>query len=60
MYDTFTQEVERSTRRLRDAVDPYARFVRAEYERLQDVQQVLGEVAAEVDTLVAVVQGRHD
>ncbi len=60
LYDTFTQEVERSTRRLRDAVDPYARFVRAEYERLQDVQQVLGEVAAEVDTLVAVVQGRHD
>lgn len=57
LHDAFAQEVERSIRRLHDAVDPYARFVRAEHERLQEVQRALDEIAAEVNALLAEVQG---
>ncbi len=44
LIDAFNQEADRSVKRLHDSVDPYSRFVRAEYDKLQ-------QVAAELDTV---------
>ena len=52
----FQQELERSVHRIRDAVAPYTRFVRAERERLDEIHRVLTDSR---DALV-VLQGELD
>lgn len=44
LLDAFNQEVERSTNRFRDSVDPYSRFVRTEYERLDEIRTELNQI----------------
>ncbi len=56
LHDTFAHEVERSARRLRDTVAPYARFVHAEHKRLQELGHTLDTIGSEVDTLLAEVE----
>lgn len=46
----FDRELERSVQRIREAISPYARFVRAERERLQQTHQ---ELAASRDALLS-------
>ncbi|MGB0384679.1 MAG: dynamin family protein [Ardenticatenaceae bacterium] len=41
LKEAFNQEVDRSVHRLSDSVDPYSRFVRAEYERLKEIRNEL-------------------
>jgi len=47
----FDHEVERSLRRIADAVAPYSRFVRAEQQRLAEVGAELDQVAAQLAAL---------
>ena len=44
LKEAFEQETNRSIHRLSDSVDPYSRFVRAEYKRLKDIQNELNEL----------------
>jgi len=44
LKEAFEQETSRSIHRLSDSVDPYSRFVRAEYKRLKDIQDELNEL----------------
>ncbi|MDQ7029726.1 MAG: dynamin family protein [Ardenticatenia bacterium] len=57
LHDTFAQEVERSVRRLRDTVAPYARFVRTEHGRLRELHRTLDSIGVDVETLLADVEG---
>jgi small GTP-binding protein len=47
----FEREVERSLRRIDDAMAPYSRFVRAERDRLAEVRDELSTLAAELAAL---------
>ncbi len=51
LMDAFHQEADRSTKRLGDSVDPYSRFVRAERQRLQEIEGELGEVREQLQSL---------
>ena len=46
LHEPFETEVERSLSRLREAIAPYTRFVRAEQEKLDDQQTTLAGLAA--------------
>ncbi len=48
LYEQFTEELDRSLNRIREAVAPYTRFVRAEAERMERVGAELDGVAAEI------------
>jgi small GTP-binding protein len=49
----FEREVERSLGRIREAIEPYSRFVRAEKETLTGQRGELGEVSRQAASLVA-------
>ncbi len=49
LTEQFEQELERSVHRIRDAIAPYSRFVRAEKERLEEIH---GHLTGCRDTLV--------
>lgn len=51
LTDQFEQETERSLFRIRDALAPYTRFVRAERERLEEMHSQLEEVTQGLDNL---------
>ena len=51
MSEEFEQELSRSLQRLRDAIAPYTRFVRAERQKLTRVEGDLGEVNAALGQL---------
>jgi len=46
MTEEFERELSRSLQRLREAIAPYTRFVRAEQEKLGRIEGELGEVSA--------------
>jgi len=56
LTEQFEQELERSVHRIRDAVAPYTRFVRAERQRLEEVHD---ELTTSRDALVT-LQGELD
>jgi small GTP-binding protein len=49
----FATEISRSGDRIRESIAPYSRFVRAERDKLQDVEQHLREIAGELAALRA-------
>jgi hypothetical protein len=49
----FDKEVARSGDRIRDGIAPYSRFVRAEGEKLQAMEQELREISAALASLRA-------
>jgi hypothetical protein len=49
----FATEISRSGDRIRESIAPYSRFVRAERDKLQDVEQQLREIAGELAALRA-------
>lgn len=46
MSKEFERELNRSIQRLRESIEPYTRFVRAEQQKLDRVEDELGEIAA--------------
>ncbi len=56
LNDAFEREMERATDRLREAVAPYGRFVRSEYQQLETVRESLTEVTTELRRLQARVE----
>ena len=57
LIDAFNQEADRSVKRLHDSVDPYSRFVRAEYDKLQQVAAELDAVEEQLRSLRRQVMG---
>jgi len=55
MTTQFERELERSIQRIREAIAPYTRFIRAEREKLQEVEAGLGEVESALKLLRAQV-----
>ncbi|MDX1500807.1 MAG: dynamin family protein [Thermoanaerobaculia bacterium] len=53
----FDREVEGSAHRIREAIAPYTRFVRAERERLEEMRRGLGEISANLERLQDVIEG---
>jgi len=53
LEDAFAHEIERSVKRLNEAIAPYARFVRTEQEELRKLAATLSEYEAEVRHLEA-------
>lgn len=53
----FSEEIDRSVARLHEALGPYSRFVRAEHERLRQVQAELVSVDGALRSLRAQVEG---
>lgn len=51
LKDAFDQELERGVKRMKDAIDPYARFVRTEHRRLQELQSNLTDIEEELAAL---------
>jgi len=49
----FATEISRSGDRIRESIAPYSRFVRAERDKLQDVERQLREIAGELAALRA-------
>jgi small GTP-binding protein len=49
----FQRERDRSEQRIRDAIAPWARFVRTEKERLEEARDTLGRVEVAADSLAA-------
>jgi len=49
----FDTEIERSVERMREAIAPYTRFVRAEHARMTQARSDLSEITAEVEALRA-------
>ena len=52
LTEQFEQELERSVHRIRDAVAPYTRFVRAERQRLEEIHS---ELTSSRDALVTLL-----
>jgi len=52
LTEQFEQELERSIHRIRDAIAPYTRFVRAERQRLEEIH---GELTTSRDALVTLL-----
>jgi small GTP-binding protein len=46
MTEAFERELARSLQRLREAVEPYTRFVRAERQKLVQIEEEMGEIGA--------------
>ncbi|ACZ38124.1 dynamin family protein [Sphaerobacter thermophilus] len=57
LSDQFDREVRRSTARVRDALSPYATFVRTERDRFQRLAQALEAVDADITELRRVLEG---
>lgn len=57
LTEQFDQESQRSLLRIREAVAPYTRFVRAERERLQGMSEQVGEVSARLSALRRRLEG---
>lgn len=55
MTAQFERELERSVQRIREAIAPYTRFIRAEQEKLKEVQSSLSEVESALKLLRAQV-----
>ncbi|UCC61813.1 MAG: dynamin family protein [Anaerolineae bacterium] len=53
----FERELEHSLQRIQEAIAPYTRFIRAEREKLEEVQASLGEVESALKLLRARVSG---
>ena len=53
----FEQELERSVHRIREAVAPYTRFVRAERQRLEEIH---GDLTSSRDALVSLQSELED
>ncbi|MCC6703730.1 MAG: dynamin family protein [Thermomicrobiales bacterium] len=51
MNEQFDVELERSVMRIRDAIAPYTRFVRAELEKLESIETQTTEVLSHIRTL---------
>jgi small GTP-binding protein len=51
LQEEFAREVDRSLRRLDEAIGPYTRFVRAERERLEKEQEELRQISGEIAEL---------
>ena len=47
----FAKEIDRSGGRIRESIGPYSRFVRAEGDRLRDMEQELREISLTLDAL---------
>jgi small GTP-binding protein len=60
LVEAFDQEADRSAQRLRDSIDPYSRFVRAEHRHLQEIQGELGAVHERLDDLRKRLAGRGE
>jgi hypothetical protein len=52
----FEREIERSGQRIREAIAPYTRFVRAERDRLEGLRRALGEHAGALEALARRVE----
>lgn len=52
----FEQEMQRSLQRISDSMAPYARFVRAEHERLVEIRTALEQVRVQLGRLTAEVE----
>jgi septal ring factor EnvC (AmiA/AmiB activator) len=57
MTTQFERELERSIQRIQEAIAPYTRFIRAEREKLEEVQSTLSEVESALKLLRAQVGG---
>lgn len=57
MTTQFKRELERSMQRIQEAIAPYTRFIRAERERLEEMQTTLSEVDLALKLLRAQVGG---
>lgn len=57
MTTQFERELERGIQRIQEAIAPYTRFIRAEREKLQDVQASLDEVESALKLLRAQMGG---
>ncbi|UCG24314.1 MAG: dynamin family protein [Chloroflexota bacterium] len=51
LTEQFEREMRRSTQRIEDVIAPYARFVRAERDRLEGQQTALGELESKITGL---------
>jgi hypothetical protein len=58
LHGQFEQELERSTGRIRESIAPYSRFVRAEGDRLRDVERDLREITEALSSLRARIERR--
>jgi len=47
----FKKEIDRSTERIRTSIAPYSRFVRAEGEKLEGIENELTSVTSELESL---------
>jgi hypothetical protein len=56
MSQQFERELERSIQRLREAVAPYTRFVRAERQKLQAIEAETAEIAGELARIRARIE----
>ena len=57
MTTQFKRELERSMQRIQEAIAPYTRFIRAERERLEEMQTTLSQVESALKLLRAQVGG---
>ena len=57
MTTQFKRELERSMQRIQEAIAPYTRFIRAEREKLEEMQATLSEVELALKLLRARVGG---
>jgi len=58
LHGQFEQELERSAGRIRESMAPYSRFVRAEGDRLREIERELREIAEALDGLRARIERR--
>jgi hypothetical protein len=54
--EAFERELSHSTQRIREAIEPYTRFVRTERDKLRAVQQSLDEDGRELRNLAAQIE----
>ena len=52
----FRNEIERSVERIRESIAPYSRFIRAEGDKLQAVEQEFREISASIAALRARIE----
>ncbi|HXW03733.1 MAG TPA: dynamin family protein [Vicinamibacterales bacterium] len=58
LREQFSREIARSAERIRESIAPYSRFVRAEGDRLRQIEQELREVAGALQALRARIERR--
>jgi small GTP-binding protein len=56
LHEAFQQELDKSIRRLNDAVDPYSRFVRTESKHLNDIVTSLATLEGDLERLRAALE----